>query len=74
MVGHRLFFQIIYKNCNFKCLFLDLTCYHGNRYDFTSTLKVLPNNKVAKMFIVCLRDQSSFLVIGFHRFTNTTAT
>ena len=53
---------------------MDLTCYHGNRYDFTSTLTVLPKNEVVKMFIVCPRDQSSFLVTGLYRFTNTTAT
>ena len=38
-----------------------------------SALKVLPNNRVAKIFIVCLHYEISFFGI-FHRFTNTIAT
>ena len=33
---------------------MDLACCHGNRYDVISSLKVLTNNRVAKIFIVCL--------------------
>ena len=52
---------------------MDLACCHGNRYDVISALKVLPNNRVAKIFIVCLHYEISFFGI-FHRFTNTIAT
>ena len=52
---------------------MDLACYHGNRYDVISTLKVLPNNRVAKIFIVFLHFEISFFGI-FHRFTKTIAT
>ena len=52
---------------------MDLACFHGNRYDVISALKVLPNNRVAKIFIVCLHYEISFFGI-FHRFTNTIAT
>ena len=52
---------------------MDPTCCHGNRYDVASALKVLPNNRVAKIFIVCLHYEISFFGI-FHRFTNTIAT
>ena len=51
---------------------MDLTCCHGNRYDVISALKVLTNNRVAKIFIVCLHNEISFFGI-FHRFTNTIA-
>ena len=51
---------------------MDLACCHSNRYDAISALKVLPNNRVAKIFIVCLRYEISFFGI-FHRFTNTIA-
>ena len=47
---------------------MDLACCHGNRYDVISALKVLTDNRVAKIFIVCLHNEI------FHRFTNTTAT
>ena len=50
-----------------------MACCRGNRYDVTSALKVLPNNRVAKIFIVCLHYEISFFGI-FHRFTNTMAT
>ena len=33
---------------------MDVACCHGNRYDVMSALKVLPNNRVAKIFIVSL--------------------
>ena len=52
---------------------MDLACCHGNRRDVVSTLKVLLNNRVEKIFIVCLHDEISFFGI-FHRFTNTIAT
>ena len=52
---------------------MDLTCCHGDRYDVISALKVLPNNRVAKIFIVCLHYEISFFGI-FHRFTNTIST
>ena len=45
----------------------------GNRYYVISTFKVLPINRVAKIFIVCLHYELSFFGI-FHRFTNTKAT
>ena len=48
-------------------------CCRGNRYDVISALKVLPNNRVAKIFIVCLHYELSFFGI-FHRFTKTIAT
>ena len=51
---------------------MDLACCHGSRYDVISALKVLPNNRVAKIFIVCLHYEISFFGI-FHRFTNTIA-
>ena len=41
--------------------------------DVISALKVLPNNRVAKIFIVCLHYEISFFGI-FHRFTTTIAT
>ena len=31
---------------------MDLACCHGNRYDLISALRVLPNNRVLKIFIV----------------------
>ena len=37
-----------------------LACCHGNRYDDISALKVLPNNRVAKIFMVCLHYEISF--------------
>ena len=49
-----------------------LSC-RGNRYEVISALKVLPNNRVANIFIVCLHYEISFFGI-FHRFTNTIAT
>ena len=52
---------------------MDLACCHGNRYDVISALKVLPNNRVAKIFIVYLHNKISFFGI-FHRFTNTIGT
>ena len=52
---------------------MDLACCHGNRYDVISALKVLTNNRVAKIFIVWLHNEISFFGI-FHRFTNTIAT
>ena len=52
---------------------MDLVCCHGNRHDVISALKVLPNNRVAKIFIVCLNYEISFFGI-LHRFTNTIAT
>ena len=52
---------------------MDLACCHGNRYDVISALKVLTNNRVAKIFIVCLHNEISFFGI-YHRFTNTIAT
>ena len=52
---------------------MDLACNHGNLYDVRCALKVLPNNGVAKIFIVCLHYEIPFFGI-FHRFTNTVAT
>ena len=52
---------------------MDLACCHGNRNDVVSTLKVLLNNRVEKISIVCLHYEISFFGI-FHRFTNTLAT
>ena len=52
---------------------MDLACCHGNRYDVVIALKVLLNNRVAKIFIVFLHYEISFFGI-FHRFTNTIAT
>ena len=52
---------------------MDLACCHGNLYDVISTLKVLPNHRVAKIFIVCLHYEIYFFG-SFHRFTNTIAT
>ena len=52
---------------------MDLACCHGNQYDVISALTVLPNNGVAKIFIVCLHYEISFFGI-FHRFTNIIAT
>ena len=52
---------------------MDLACCHGNRYDVISALKVLPNNRVANIFIVFLHYEIFFFGI-FHRFTNTIAT
>ena len=52
---------------------MDLACCHGNRYDIISALKVLPKNRVAKIFIFFLHYEISFFGI-FNRFTNTTAT
>ena len=52
---------------------MDLACCHGNRYDVIRALRVLTNNRVAKIFIVCLHNEISFFGI-FHRFTNTLAT
>ena len=52
---------------------MDLESCHGDRYAVISALKVLSNNRVAKIFIVCLHYEISFFGI-FHRFTNTTAT
>ena len=48
-------------------------CCRGNRHDVISAFKVLPNNRVAKIFIVCLHYELSFSGI-FHRFTKTIAT
>ena len=48
---------------------MDLACCHGNRYDVISAFKLLPNNRVAKIFLVCLHYEISFFGI-FHRFTN----
>ena len=52
---------------------MELVCCHGNRYDVISALKVLPNKRVAKIFVVCLHYEISFFGID-HRFTNTIAT
>ena len=52
---------------------MDLACCRGNRYDVMSALKVLPNNRVAKIFIVYPHYELSFFGI-FRRFTNTIAT
>ena len=52
---------------------MDLACCHGNQYDVISALKVLPNNRVAKIFIVCLHYEIYFFGF-FHHFTNTIAT
>ena len=52
---------------------MDLACCHGNRYDVITALKVLPNNRVANIFIVCPLYEISFFGI-IHRFTNTIAT
>ena len=52
---------------------MDLVCCHGNRYDVIRVRKVLPNNRVAKIFIVCLHYETSFFGT-FHRFTKTKAT
>ena len=54
-------------------LFVDQVCCHGNRYDVISALKVLPNNRVAKISIVCLHYEVSFLGV-FRCFTNSIAT
>ena len=43
-----LVFQIIYRNWNSEDTFVDLMHCHGNWYDVTSTLKVKPNNRVAR--------------------------
>ena len=51
---------------------MHLACCHGNRYDVIRALKVLTNNRVAKIFIVFLHNKISFFGI-FHRFTNTIA-
>ena len=57
---------------------MDLACCHGNRYDVIKALKVLPNNRVAKIFIVCLHYEIYTPIYTmkciFHRFTNTIAT
>ena len=52
---------------------MDLVFCCGNRYDVISAFKVLPNNRVAKIFIVCLHYELSFFGI-FHRFTKAIAT
>ena len=49
---------------------MELNCRQGNRYDVRTSLKVLPNKRVTKMFIVCPHDQIEFSVT-FHHFTNT---
>ena len=50
---------------------MDLACCHGNRYDVISTLKVLLNNRVAKILLVnAYKYEISFFGI-FHHFTNT---
>ena len=69
MVDHRFSFSDNLQKLKFWVLFVDLTCCHGNRHDVTSTLKVLPNNRVAKIFIVCPQDQSffSFKLSSFHK-------
>ena len=51
---------------------MDLACCHGNRYDAISTLRELPNNRVAKILIDCLHYEISFFGI-VHHFTNTIA-
>ena len=51
---------------------MDLACCHGNRYDVVSALKVLPNNRGEKIFIVCLHHEISVFGI-FHRFSNNIA-
>ena len=65
-----LVFQIIFKHWNLEGLFVDLACCHGNRYDVISSLKVLPNNRVTKLFIVCLHYEIFFFGI-LRCFTNT---
>ena len=52
---------------------MDLTSCHGNRYDVISTLKVLPNNIVAKIFIYFLPTRKSSFLVTFNRFTNPTS-
>ena len=52
---------------------MELACCHGKRYDVINALKVLPNIRVAKIFIVCLHYEISFFGI-FHRLTHTIAT
>ena len=52
---------------------MDLAYCHGNQYEVISTLKVFPNNRIAKIFLVCLHYEISFFGI-FHQFTNTIAT
>ena len=73
MVGHRLSFSDNFQQLKFTGPF----CWPGvlpcNRYDVISALKVLSNNRVAKIFIVCLHYEIPFFGI-FHRFTNTIAT
>ena len=72
-VGHRLSFSDNFQQLKFRGLFVGLACCRGNRYDVLRALKVLPNNRVAKLFIVCPHFEISFFGI-FHRFTNTIAT
>ena len=52
---------------------MDVACCHVNQYDVISALKVLSNNRVAKISIVCPHYEISFFGI-LHRFTNTIAT
>ena len=68
-----LVFPIIFNNWSLNGLFADLACRRGNQYDVIKALKVLPNNRVTKIYIVCLHYEISFFAI-FHRFTNTIAT
>ena len=45
---------------------MDLACCHGERYDvIISALKVLPNNRVAKIFIVCLQVMKYPSLVSF---------
>ena len=46
---------------------MDLQCCHGNGYDLTTSLKVLPDKRVVKIFIVSPHGQKYFFVI-FPRF------
>ena len=50
---------------------MELNCRKGNRYDVRTSLKVLTNKRLTKMFIVYPHDQIEFSVT-FHLFTNTT--
>ena len=50
---------------------MELTCCYGNYDDVRTSFKVLPNNCVTNVFIVCPHDQLQFFVI-FHHLTSTT--
>ena len=46
---------------------MELNCCHGNGYDVTIRLTVLPDKRGVKIFIVCLHCEKYFFVI-FPRF------